>query len=260
MRLALFSDIHGNSIALDAVLADIHAQGGVDETWVLGDLAAIGHDPIGVLERLARLPNARFVRGNTDRYLVTGELPKPSLEDVEQDPTLLPKYIEVARSFAWTQGAVACNGWLDWLAQLPIEQRMTLPDETRLLGVHASAGKDDGRGAYPGISETELGMLMQGCDANLVCVGHTHGTIDMNVNGIRVINLGSVSNAFQPDLRASYLIIEANATGYRVIPRRVEYDRAAVMAALRSMHHPAAEFIAQYMLGKNTPHWSKSTQ
>lgn len=257
MQLALFADIHGNSIALDAVLADIQSQGGVDEYWVLGDLAAIGYDPLGVLERLKRLPNARFVRGNTDRYLVTGELPKPSLADVEQDATLLPKLIEVARSFAWTQGAVACNGWLDWFAHLPIEQRAILPDGTRLLGVHASAGKDDGRGAYPGIGETELAELMQGCHADLVCVGHTHGFLDVTVNGIRIINPGSVSNSFPPDLRASYVILEADKSGYRVTPRHVDYDHDAVITAILKSHHPAAEFIIQYMRGQNTPNWSK---
>ena len=38
----LQSDIHGNPIALDAVLADIQDQGGVDSCWVLGDIVAIG--------------------------------------------------------------------------------------------------------------------------------------------------------------------------------------------------------------------------
>src|SRR5690242_6318503 len=37
MRMALLSDIHGNPIALDAVLKDIAAQGGVDSYWILGD-------------------------------------------------------------------------------------------------------------------------------------------------------------------------------------------------------------------------------
>ena len=41
MRVALLSDIHGNSIALDAVLADIEHAGGVDEYWALGDLVAL---------------------------------------------------------------------------------------------------------------------------------------------------------------------------------------------------------------------------
>jgi len=79
MRIALLSDIHGNSIALDAVLKDISAQGGTDEYLILGDLAAIGYDPIGALERVAALPRAHIIRGNTDRCLVSGERPAPSL-------------------------------------------------------------------------------------------------------------------------------------------------------------------------------------
>src|SRR5438445_13079387 len=81
MRVAVFADIHGNSIALNAVLADITARGGADAYWVLGDLIAIGADPVGTLERLAALPNATFVQGNTERYLLTGERPYPSIQD-----------------------------------------------------------------------------------------------------------------------------------------------------------------------------------
>ncbi len=131
--LALFSDIHGNPIALDAVLADVEAQGGVDAYWVLGDLAAVGYDPVAVIERLVALSNVRFERGNGDRYVVTGERPPPTPEDVQKDPRLLATLVEVAQGFAWTQGAVTATGLLDWLQDLPLEQRMTLPDGTRLL-------------------------------------------------------------------------------------------------------------------------------
>jgi predicted phosphodiesterase len=73
MRLAVLSDIHGNPIALDAVLEDVQSTGGADLFLLLGDLVAIGYDPIGVLERIAALPNVRSVQGNTDRYVVTGD-------------------------------------------------------------------------------------------------------------------------------------------------------------------------------------------
>jgi len=52
MRIALLSDIDGNAIALDAVLADIAALGGADEYGGLGDLMALGPQPVTVLERL----------------------------------------------------------------------------------------------------------------------------------------------------------------------------------------------------------------
>ena len=53
MRLAILSDIHGNPIALDAVLADIRSRDGVDAYLVLGDFVALGYDPVTPLEKLA---------------------------------------------------------------------------------------------------------------------------------------------------------------------------------------------------------------
>jgi hypothetical protein len=50
MRVAPLSEIHEDSIAMDAVLSDIAEQGGADAFWVLGDLVALGPDPVRVLE------------------------------------------------------------------------------------------------------------------------------------------------------------------------------------------------------------------
>ena len=58
MRLAILSDIHGNPLALDAVLADIQSQGEVDAYWVLGDFAALGYDPVTPLEKVTALSSA----------------------------------------------------------------------------------------------------------------------------------------------------------------------------------------------------------
>src|SRR2546423_8975137 len=96
MRLAILSDIHGNPLALDAVLADIHSQGEVDAYWVLGDFTALGYDPITPLEKVTALPHASFTRGNTDRYVVTGDLPL-SQQQVREDLDLLPQAIEAAQ-------------------------------------------------------------------------------------------------------------------------------------------------------------------
>jgi len=257
VRIALFSDIHGNSIALDAVLRDIQAQGGADVYWVLGDLVAIGPDPIGVLERLSGLPEASFVQGNTDRYILRSEQPGPTLEQARSDPSLLPIFTRIAQSFAWTQGAIVASGWLPWLEALLPERRIVLPDGSRLLGVHVLPGHDDGWGAHPALSEAELKSLLGGCEAEVVCVGHTHWPLDLRVGGTRLVNLGSVSNPFPPDLRASYVILEADGSGYRVHHRRVDYDREAVIAQARRTRHPAAHYIIQFMRGQNRPLWSK---
>ena len=248
-RLALFSDIHGNPIALDAVLRDIEDRGDIDGYCVLGDLVAIGYDPGGVLERLVALQNARFVQGNTDRYVVTGQRPYPSVADVEADPRLLPRLIEFAHSFAWTLGYVSASGWLDWLVHLQLEERLELPGGLRVLCVHVAPGQDDGAGLAPTLSDAQLDERVRGAGADLVLTGHTHLPMDRTVNGVRVVNVGSVSNPQTSDRRACYSILEANDTGYAVQHFRVEYDCQAVVDAIRRSRHPAGEYIARHFIG-----------
>jgi len=254
MRLALLSDIHGNPIALEAVLADIATQGGVDGYLVLGDLAALGYDPAGTLERLARLPNAHITRGNVDRFVTTGARPGPTIEQAQADPSLVPQVVAVAALFAWTHGAVSATGWLHWLADLPLEVRLTLPDGTRLLGVHASPGSDEA-GISPAVSDADLMKMLAGCEADLVCVGHTHWPLDRTAGGVRVINLGSVSNPLAPDLRASYVLLEAGPNGYHLEHRRVAYDTGAVLQAIHASGQPAPEFVASFFRGQRRPPW-----
>ena len=248
--IALISDIHGNLIALDAVLKDIQARGGVDQLWVLGDLVAVGPRPVAVLERLAALPNCHFLRGNTDRYVVTGERPFPSQNDVLQNSDLLPRYAEVMGNFSWTQGAVTQSGWYAFLADLPLERRMNLPDGTRLLGVHASPGMDDGEGIAPIHSDQQLRDKLQNCNADLLCVGHTHYPFQRRVDGIHIVNLGSVSNPTHPSLQASYVILSANQSGYQLEHHYVPYDREAVIQELEQVYHPAKEYITQLLRGE----------
>jgi predicted phosphodiesterase len=258
MRLAILSDVHGNTVGLDAVLADVQARGGADGFLVLGDLAALGPDPVGALERLAALPGARLVRGNTDRYLVTGERPPPTPAEVRADPGLLPQYTDVAQTLSWSQGCVAAAGWLDWLAALPGEVRLTLPDGTRLLGVHAAPGRDDGPGVTPVLDDGTLASYLAGAGAELVCVGHTHWPLDRAAGGVRVVNAGSVGNPVVPGGAATYAFLEADARGYRVEAREVPFDRAAVVAALRRARHPAPDWIAAHYLGRHRPPWAAS--
>lgn len=249
MRLALFSDIHGNPLALNAVLADLERQGEIDAYWVLGDFVALGYDPVTPLEMITALPHASCTRGNTDRYVVTQDLPVAP-ENVLEEPALLAEVIEATRSFSWTRGYLCAAGWLDWVTGLPLELRLTLPDGSRVLGVHAAPGRDDGPGLRPEQSDDDLEQRLAGCEADLVIVGHTHVPMDRQVGRRRVINLGSVSNPVTPDLRASYALLDADAHGYRIQVRRVAYDREAVIQAIEHVRHPTAAFLTGHFVAR----------
>lgn len=257
MRIALLSDIHGNSLALEAVLADIAAQGGVDTYWLLGDFSSLGYDPVGVLERVTQLPNAFFLRGNHDRYTVTGERPGPTLEQAQANPKLVPFLLVMATNLAWTQGQIRASGWWDWLAQLPLDLRLTLPAGTRLLGVHAAPGLDDGAGIIPILSDDELRDVLAPAEADLVIVGHTHVPLDRTIEQVRVVNLGSVSNPMKPRREASYAILQADSTSYNVQMRYVEYDREAVIVELQRVKHPTVDFLTKFIRGEMLPPWSQ---
>lgn len=65
----------------------------------------------------------------------------------------------------------------------------------------------------------------------------------------------SLRNPWSPDLRASYVLIEANDAGYEVHLRRVAYDRGAAIAAVRNAHHPSGDFIIGCLGGERAPWW-----
>jgi predicted phosphodiesterase len=68
MRMALISDIHGNLVALEAVMNDLERQG-AERMVCLGDVAASGPQPRGVLQRLQAL-DCPVVMGNADAWLL----------------------------------------------------------------------------------------------------------------------------------------------------------------------------------------------
>jgi predicted phosphodiesterase len=249
MRIAVLSDIHGNIVALDAVLADARAAG-VEQFWMIGDFAAIGPEPAAVLERVTGLGGAFYTRGNSDRYILTGEGPPPSLTTVQNDPALIPTYAGIAASIAWTRGFVTATGWLDWLADLPLEIRQTTPAGIRLLAIHASPGTDDGEGVHAGRSNAQLAELLATAEADIVLVGHTHEAMLRAVGPVLVVNIGSVSNPTFPDLRASYVVLEITSKGVELEHRRVNYDHSAFIERVHRSRHPGAEFILSYQRGE----------
>jgi diadenosine tetraphosphatase ApaH/serine/threonine PP2A family protein phosphatase len=165
--------------------------------------------------------------------------------------------LAMATNLAWTQGHIRASGWWNWFTLLPLELRLTLPDGTRLLGVHAAPGLDDGPGIIPPLSDDELHAILAPAEADLVIVGHTHMPLDRTVGQVRVFNLGSISNPLSPRLKASYGILEASPSGYNLQLHYVDYDNQAVIKELQDAKHPAVDFLAKFMRGEVVPPWAQ---
>jgi len=104
--LGVLYDVHGNLPALEAVLAEAEREG--VEEWLLGgDYCAFGPGPVETLARLRELPNATWIRGNGERWLVDPpqDLPEETLEFI---------HAALASSIAQLPAAD-----IDWLIGLP---------------------------------------------------------------------------------------------------------------------------------------------
>jgi putative phosphoesterase len=250
MRLGIIADIHGNDVALRTVLQDAERLG-VSRWWALGDLVLFGPRPAEVLELLLGLPGIAVLRGNTDRYVLTGEQPAPhaTLADAARSIDLVERYAAMAAHIAWTRGVLDQAGLLDALEGLPAQLRLRVAGESTVLGVHASPRADDGPGIDPRAGDEQLGPLLAGCGADVVIGGHTHYATDRRVDGIRALNPGSAGLPRTPGT-AGWLLLDDEEGHLAVTQREVPFDAGAVVSDLQRRRHPGREFVASLLTGQ----------
>jgi diadenosine tetraphosphatase ApaH/serine/threonine PP2A family protein phosphatase len=214
--LALLYDVHGNPPALEAVLLDAE-EAGATTYLVGGDLVAFGPDPFAALERLRSLSAARFLRGNTDRWLL-------------ETPVDLPAFIwraldETRRVLRWEE--------IEWLYSLP-----TRVELDGVLYVHASPLVDTDSFAREPQPEDE--RRLAGVSGRTVVFGHSHVQFGPRAgpDGTTLLNPGSVGQPLDGDPRAAYALVDGDAFDLR----RVEYDHIVAANALRALGSWAEPF------------------
>ena len=235
-RIAVLSDIHGNLVALQAVLAEI-AQLGIPRVIVAGDMIGFGPNPDAVVDLLVER-GAEMIRGNH-----------------EQDYVAV--YDTAARPVEWQTSPRWGN--LRWtLERLGPERRAflaRLPDQIRLddftLVVHGSPRS--ARDAVLAETPTpELEAMFAGDPARLVLMGHTHRSLVRDIASRRLVNVGSVGMPLDGDPRAGYAVLCPSAcqqtTIGEVILRRVPYDLDAAVAAYANGLAESDPFLVPIMI------------
>jgi predicted phosphodiesterase len=238
MRVAVVSDIHGNRRAFEAVLADLR-QAAPDLVVHGGDLAYGGTHPADIIDQVRGL-GWPGVRGNTDEMLWA---PESLATFAAQAPKLAPL---LARIQELIPPALATIGEerLRWLEGLPPQYS---PDGFSL--VHASPG-DLWRAPMPNASDDELRKTYASLHAPIVVYGHIHVPYIRWLPGMTVANTGSVSQSYDGDRRASYLLMD----GENLTIRRVEYDVESEAQELLRSGLPHAGWLARILLaGKYCP-------
>lgn len=243
MRFAAIADVHGNHLALEAVMADIRAQG-VNAIVNLGDMASSPLEAGKTMDTLMAL-DAVHVLGNHDRCLID----RPSEKMGSWDR---PAYAQLNEKH------------LAWLRTIPPMQ--IFRDQVFLC--HATPRDDDTYwletvtpdGSVRLSTREAIEKEAEGISQSLILCAHTHIARAVRLSdGRMVVNPGSVGvpgfsynvpyphliEAGTPDAR--YAILEQAGSEWRVTFRHVPYDHETMAALAQSKGF--AEFASALATG-----------
>ncbi len=185
MRFLCISDIHGELTALRAVLATAERRG-YQKILVAGDLCFPGPEPLETWRTLQR-EQAICVQGVSDKALAT--MDPQQLEDLAADPTqkaMARRFLEARRSV----GELV----LERLRRLPTHHRIALEDGRELLLVHGSP-EDPTEAITHDLDDDEINALIGDDPADVIVCGMSHTPFVRELDGVTVINVGSVGDA-----------------------------------------------------------------
>lgn len=239
MRIAVFSDIHGNHYALEAVLRDIEVRG-FELVLCGGDLVGYGAFPNEVIW-LLRGRHIPTVMGNYDEGV--------GLDRDDCGCAYRDEHAKAlgARSIEWTRQAVRPENKA-YLRGLLKRLEFKVYD-TRFLLVHGSPRRIN-EYLYENRPEHSLVRLFEEEKADVIICGHTHLPYVKELNGKRLLNSGSVGKPKDGDPRAGYLAVEVDEKGLHADVIRVPYDVEAAALAVEVSGLPV-EYAAMLRSGSD---------
>jgi predicted phosphodiesterase len=248
MRVAVISDIHGESYPLDVALQDIRRKG-VERFMCLGDAVQGGSQPKQTVARLREL-ECPIVMGNADAWLLSGENVSPNEKTTNQQ-------VEV-RDWSLSQLSEADLSFIREfkpMVEIPLEK-----NGRSLLCFHGSP-KSFNDIILPETTDDAVRGFMSGFEAKLFSGGHTHTQqLRLLGGGAHYINPGSVSLPFnwdqsnlatgemRYDCRADYAIVSSEGDSLEVAFCHVVFDYEKLARIVRGSGRPYAEqALANYV-------------
>jgi putative phosphoesterase len=237
-RYAIFSDIHSNLPAMQAVRAHIESQT-FDGVYCLGDIGGYASQPNEVQDEVMAM-GCPTILGNYDEGV-----------GFEKDNCgchyVKPFDIEMSDiSFFWTRDNTSAEHKA-WLRGLPREIRFQADGPSVLL-CHGSP-RETTEYLFENRSDGYLRQFTAGgkadAEADVIVFGHTHVPFHREVDGVHFINTGSVGRPKDGDPRAGYCILTIDGENVQSEQVRLEYD--VELAATRLVAAGLPEYFADYL-------------
>ncbi len=239
MRIALLSDIHGNLVALDAVLNDMRRYGPFDQVVVAGDLVWSGPWPAEVVDQVRQVSSA-VIQGNTDAFFRRpGETPAGKNDE------------RFATQLAWMTERLGPER-VAYLADLPFSHRISPAPGGDLLVVHANP-TDLARPIIPQFSPADLDALLLSDDSTepdwqALAYGHIHVPHMHRWRGRLLVDVASAGLPMDGDQRAVYAVMTWDGKAWHAEHRRVFYPVPVVVHEMRTSGMPRGKHFAERLV------------
>jgi predicted phosphodiesterase len=246
VRVALFSDVHGNGVAFRAMLADL-VQQDVDRGVCLGDHAQGGPQPAECLELLRAL-GWPAVMGNSDHFLLTLDPGEEEFTDAQ---------IENVR---WQQSQLS-EDLLAFHRSFRPSVELDLGKGRTLLAFHGTPRSRD-ETVGPWTEEEQFRAPFDGPDATVFAGGHSHQQWARRLGDAYYVNPGSVGLPLdhhqsetppRADVCAEYAIVNVDGVGIGVDFRRIPFDVDELFRSIEASGIPNPEDVADHWRHRGTP-------
>lgn len=185
-RTAIVSDVHGNAIALRAVVTELDAEE-IDRVVCLGDLCQGGAQPDECVELVAER-GWPVVLGNADAFVLDAATAAGSSEAVTERQLAVRE---------WTHARLSA-AQLERVAGYAATVSLDLGDARTLLACHATPAAYDPV-VFPSAPEEEFRAAFGGTGADVVACGHIHLPYLRRIGEALVLNPGSVGLGYDHD-------------------------------------------------------------
>ena len=237
-RIAILSDIHGDTRALKAVIADARALGAT-EFWLLGDILLPGPGREDLFELLDAIPITAAVRGNWDDCVLEALDGEYGLED--------PQEIQLLRLTQYLMEGLDPKR-IDWFRSLPLVEKKEV-NGIRFSLTHNLPEKNYGGDLRPANVTENFDQLLDD-QTDMAIYGHVHKQLlRYGSQGQQILNPGTIGMPYfdwEPiqNHRAQYTLIDVEEDGVTNLQfRKVAYDYEAELQDAKDKGLP---FIEMY--------------
>lgn len=234
-QIAIFSDIHGNLPALEAILADIKSHN-ITDIICLGDIVGIGPCPKECMNLIIS-NRVQLILGNHELYSLKGVYIDGEYEDLKDEHE------------KWMRNQLT-KQQLAFLETCPMQIKKQIDGHT--FAFQHFIFNPDETDTYPfaefeTVDDGSIKNLAAKVKADTIFVGHRHDPFTLSTKAQKLIDVGS-SGCVKTD-QTFYHILSVKDGNIDIQKITIDYDRAKFKELLNSVDYPAKNMVAQDFFG-----------